>query len=1004
MRRRASTPHTRTMRRALACALAAALCCASAHASASTPRASGAPGARPWIVERAELHGLSTNALEEASSNVETIVSRDCFLVAKDGAIVHESYYGANDANTQTTTDGVGALALVAAVGVAVQQGLFELDAPLSKYDLRSVEEAFGAYADKVSVRQLLAQTHGGGSREPGTTFERDDPRNDGFLDIVGDIIELRSGMKLSEWARVNVGEKLGAPEMFASSSRADGNDGASLWRDLRMSCRDAAKLGQLFVNQGRWTSVDGSTRQMFDPTFAVSALSVSYPSLNQAHGLMTWLHVPVSATGTQCCAPRTTKTSCGMSAEAISGPILGRNAPHAPVAVSLGDEGSMIFMLPETKTVVVTLGRTAPGSPACPVAPSDVVAKVGSGRRDDAYLMRTIWSAMGGALKPVELDSPTKKSKRTAALEHDWHRWEEKKASKHSKKHSTDSDDRVASEGSSEGASSSILDAVREAITEVMGGEAKKDGLIHDDHATYEAPGDAGEMKPTTFRLPMPSPGDLAAEEYEKRQIEYARQMQEREYKKFEAGVQKDYRKALKQTREKYQKAMRAAQSITNVAQRAQAEDVAAAEYLEAVNKIEETGKQALQQLDSWRKATLPPLKGDEDVGFGASKNKESDLGSVAAHRAKPNAIDDLSSVMSGVSEKMRSIGLRASEKIDFEDNRRGDTKEDADDGTFSLPKLGDTHVVPHSMRGSCVCGCPNTKTSQATCFDVDASALGSSEQAADACSAMHSRAGLGCPHTGIVQQCGEVIGKRGFASDDLECRQVRKCPRSKEDAAKTAFLAAVFDCTPTRFASCSFVAEPCAHSHVVIKPVLQTEDDASALARPQHLRRAAHRFHEHQHAHLHGNAMQRWFQQSSAELSVALAVVILALALMTVASKWPTAVTGGDMFFGQLPPRQVRRMSPGVAERAPLLASKTRQPHVRSVSVSSEIPPSSPSSPSSDEDESPVRRDVVQRFPRPIKVTQPQTGEAYEEIVKPTRRVPVSEVSADDDDDSAV
>ena len=117
MRRRAATPRARAMRRALACALAAALRCAGARASASTPRASGAPGARPWIVERAELHGLSTNALEEASSNVETIVSRDCFLVAKDGAIVHESYYGANDANTQTTTDGVGALALVAAVG-----------------------------------------------------------------------------------------------------------------------------------------------------------------------------------------------------------------------------------------------------------------------------------------------------------------------------------------------------------------------------------------------------------------------------------------------------------------------------------------------------------------------------------------------------------------------------------------------------------------------------------------------------------------------------------------------------------------------------------------------------------------------------------------------------------------------------------------------------------------------------------------------------------------------
>ena len=58
--------------------------------------------------------------------------------------------------------------------------------------------------------------------------------------------------------------------------------------------------------------------------------------------------------------------------------------------------------------------------------------------------------------------------------------------------------------------------------------------------------------------------------------------------------------------------------------------------------------------------------------------------------------------------------------------------------------------------MRGSCVCGCPNTKATQATCFDIDATALDSTEQAAEACASMHSRAGLGCPHTGIVQQCG--------------------------------------------------------------------------------------------------------------------------------------------------------------------------------------------------------------------------------------------------------
>ena len=81
---------------------------------------------------------------------------------------------------------------------------------------------------------------------------------------------------------------------------------------------------------------------------------------------------------------------------------------------------------------MAVTLGRiTTAGSPACPAAPSDVVAKAGSGRRgDDARLARAPWSASwsGAALRPHgigeadEIDSAGK-----AALEFDdWRRWEE--------------------------------------------------------------------------------------------------------------------------------------------------------------------------------------------------------------------------------------------------------------------------------------------------------------------------------------------------------------------------------------------------------------------------------------------------------------------------------------------------------------------------------------------------------------------------------------------------
>ena len=85
---------------------------------------------------------------------------------------------------------------------------------------------------------------------------------------------------------------------------------------------------------------------------------------------------------------------------------------------------------------------------------------------------------------------------------------------------------------------------------------------MVHDGHATYQVPGDDNAAStPATFRTPLPEKpptrSELAETEYNKRQVEYAHEMQEREYKKFEEDVQKDYRKALKATREKYQKSM---------------------------------------------------------------------------------------------------------------------------------------------------------------------------------------------------------------------------------------------------------------------------------------------------------------------------------------------------------------------------------------------------------------------------------------------------------------
>ena len=69
---------------------------------------------------------------------LEGIPARDCFLVVKDGVLLHEEYYGGVTADAPIATDSVGLLATMALVGVAEAQGLFNLDTPLATYGVNA--------------------------------------------------------------------------------------------------------------------------------------------------------------------------------------------------------------------------------------------------------------------------------------------------------------------------------------------------------------------------------------------------------------------------------------------------------------------------------------------------------------------------------------------------------------------------------------------------------------------------------------------------------------------------------------------------------------------------------------------------------------------------------------------------------------------------------------------------------------------------------------------------
>jgi CubicO group peptidase (beta-lactamase class C family) len=399
---------------------------AKVSALGGAPHESGWSNGEYWEsgddVPGAEDPNGSSSDVYDAVLALGAVPYRQCLVVVKNGALVHESYDERRgfDRDTPMESDSVGIIATVALVGAATQRGLFRLDQPVMSYGVRGMQDKFGAYAQLVTPRHLLAQTHGGGEVPPGQTFRRDD--DPGFLATLFELIESTSGVSVREFARVALVEPLGlARGSIFGGVEDDENDDAQTFRSfdadgsaensptasskdvalaygrhVRLTCRDIAKLAQLFLNGGVWReeTPPRKNRQIVSAQFAREAFSprAHFPRLNKAFGLGVWVHDPVTnlseeelSHGVECCAPVTGMRACGESARALLGPLLGDlsvGGPAERVGVFLGDEGSAVFVLPDTKTPScrwagpsLVARRALWGSSAPPPAPAPAEA-----------------------------------------------------------------------------------------------------------------------------------------------------------------------------------------------------------------------------------------------------------------------------------------------------------------------------------------------------------------------------------------------------------------------------------------------------------------------------------------------------------------------------------------------------------------------------------------------------------------------------------------------------
>ena len=155
------------------------------------------PGDGEWLVESPDVHGLSSAKLANASALHERrLARRDCFLVVKDGVIVHEAYHNGGDADTLHYVESAGSVAAALLAGAAARHGLLDLDTPLHELGItappvpvprasdpataarerRHPELRWGSRWREVTTRHLLSQTTGWG-RAPRHDVR---PRSDG--------------------------------------------------------------------------------------------------------------------------------------------------------------------------------------------------------------------------------------------------------------------------------------------------------------------------------------------------------------------------------------------------------------------------------------------------------------------------------------------------------------------------------------------------------------------------------------------------------------------------------------------------------------------------------------------------------------------------------------------------------------------------------------------------------------------------------------------------------
>ena len=316
------------------------------------------PGRAPWRLATPEAHGLSRSALDKAAQQLGAAGERQGLVVIRHGELVYEHYWANAYARAvpewQNVSFSAGKSWGATMVGRAVAQGRLAVDDRVSKY----YPPERSGFRPQTTIKHLLTMTSGGTMNMkpsskppkklddpappgPGVNYEwykeaeRGTPPDYGLTlqpgerffydgapaDHLADIVAAAVGRSSHRYMMEEVVAPLGCEHFRYQPEGVDRNDNVRIGGSILISCRDMARLGQLYLNGGRWAG-----KQLVDASYIEAAISPS--QLNPAYGYLWWLNT----TGRTAAAPRS-------------------------MYFAAGARGQFCFTLPEQDMVIATMG-----------------------------------------------------------------------------------------------------------------------------------------------------------------------------------------------------------------------------------------------------------------------------------------------------------------------------------------------------------------------------------------------------------------------------------------------------------------------------------------------------------------------------------------------------------------------------------------------------------------------------------------------------------------------